>query len=104
MKVIVDKLKDNYSVEFRPKGNSMSPIIKSGQLVRVRSMKFYNQPLKVGDVVLCRVKGNIYLHKISSIKSKNKTDFYQISNNRGFVNGWIGKDKVYGILTKVISD
>lgn len=104
MQVFVDKLKDNYSIEFRPKGGSMNPIIKSGQLVRVRSMKYYNQELKEGDVVLCRVKGNIYLHKISSIKSKNKTDFYQISNNRGFVNGWIRKDKIYGILTKVFSD
>jgi len=53
--------------------------------------------LKVGDIVLCKVKGSQYLHLISAIDK----DRFQISNNKGFVNGWINKNAVYGKLVRV---
>jgi len=52
--------------------------------------------VKVGDIVFCKVKGRYYVHLLSAM-SKNR---YQISNNRGHVNGWIGSNSLYG---KVIS-
>lgn len=85
------KLGEN-SVSFRPRGNSMTPRIKSGELVTVV------QPIdiSVGDVVLCKVKGREYLHLVSSING----DRYQISNNHGFVNGWISRNSIFGKLVE----
>ncbi len=84
----IDKLKVGETVSFRPKGNSMSPKIKSGQLVTVAP----TDEINVGDIVLCKVKGKDYLHLVSAIKD----DRYQISNNHGFVNGWIWRPAIFG--------
>lgn len=48
-------------------GQSMTPILKSGQPVICRPVT-KDTPLKKNDIVLCKVKGNYYLHKISAIK------------------------------------
>lgn len=93
----IEKLKAKETVSFRPRGNSMVPKIKSGQLCTVAPIENYSA-LKKGDVVLCKVGRSQYLHLISAL-GPNFT--YQISNNKGHVNGWISKDAVYGILTKV---
>ncbi len=92
----IEKLTKGENVSFRPKGNSMQPKIKSGQLCFVDAIKDHSL-LSVGDIVLCRVKGNQYLHLISAI-DKNR---FQISNNSGFVNGWISSNAVYGKLVSV---
>lgn len=86
----IEILKSGQSVSFRPKGNSMTPRIKSGDLVTVEPLTDVN----VGDIVLCKVKGREYLHLISAIDGNR----YQISNNHGFVNGWIGKASIFGKL------
>jgi len=53
--------------------------------------------LKSGDIVLCKVNGNQYLHLVTAVQGKR----YQISNNHGHVNGWVGPNAIYGICTKV---
>jgi len=55
--------------------------------------------LKVGDMVLVKVKGYVYLHLI---KAKNDGRFL-IGNNRGGINGWVGANGIYGKATKVTS-
>jgi hypothetical protein len=90
----IEKLLNGETVQFRPKGNSMLPKIKSGQLCTVIPI---TTELEVGDVVLCKVKGNQYLHLISAKKHLQ----YQISNNNGFVNGWITINNIYGKLIKI---
>lgn len=92
----IAKLQAGENVSFRPKGNSMQPKIKSGQLCAVEAITDHAM-LKVNDIVLCKVKGNQYLHLITAIDK----DRFQISNNKGFVNGWINKAAVYGKLTQV---
>lgn len=91
----VEQLKSGKIVQFRPTGNSMQPKINSGNLVTV-SPDIDN--LEVNDIVLCKVKGREYLHLIKAINSQGR---YQIANNRGYVNGWIGKEAIYGRLTNV---
>lgn len=91
----VEILKDGKTVSFRPKGNSMSPKIESGQLVTVEPLAI--DKIKEGDIVFCKVKGNFYVHLVSAIQG----DRLQISNNKGFVNGWIGHNGYYGKVTKV---
>ena len=53
--------------------------------------------LAVGDIILCKVHGHQYLHLIRAIQGKR----FQIGNNRGGINGWIGRNGVFGILIKV---
>lgn len=94
--IMVEKLKNKQNVSFRPRGNSMLPIIQSGNLCTLSPDL---QGIGKGDIVFCKVKGNFYLHKISAIKGEQ----FQISNNKGFVNGWINKDKIFGKLISVES-
>ncbi len=91
----IENLQEGNTVKFRPKGNSMKPKIKSGQLCTV--MPIAEHILSKGDIVYCKVKGRQYLHLISAVKG----DRYQISNNRGHVNGWIGVNQIFGLLTEV---
>lgn len=84
MQHVFEKVKNGETITFNPKGNSMLPRIKSGQEVTVYPLND-TSILEVGNVVLCKVRGRIFLHLISAI---DKTKGFQISNNRGFVNGW----------------
>lgn len=91
----IAKLQAGQTAQFRPKGNSMTGKISSGQLVTV--VPVGEQQLEVGMIVLCRVKGNQYLHLISAIANGR----IQISNNKNFVNGWTSPASIYGIVTMV---
>jgi hypothetical protein len=53
--------------------------------------------LKVGDIVLCKVRGAEYLHLVKAIRGPQ----FQIGNNKGGVNGWITARTIYGRLTSV---
>lgn len=87
----IRRLQAGESVSFRPRGHSMKGIIDSGDLVTVDPLT-EDQPLSVRDVVLCRVKGRDYVHLIKAIQA----DRYQIGNNRGGINGWIGRGGIFG--------
>jgi len=63
-------------------GNSMIPIINSGQRLRFEKIDEY----EVDDIVFCKVRGRyIKAHKITK---KNRKKGYMISNNHGRDNGW----------------
>ena len=68
----------------------MTGRIESGQLCTVAPID--PTMLEVGDIVLCKVAGNEYLHIVKAIRGHR----YQIGNNRGFINGWIGPEHIYG--------
>lgn len=73
----------------------MQPKIESGQLCTVSPINA--NELEKGDIILCKVNGQEYLHLISAIQGNR----FQISNNKGHVNGWINANKIYGKLIKV---
>lgn len=56
--------------------------------------------LEVGDIVLVRVKGNVLLHLIKAIDNHKR---FLIGNNRGKINGWAGRNAIYGKVIKVES-
>lgn len=89
----IAKLKAGESVTFRPRGRSMEPLIRDGQEVTVDPIK-PDDVLEVGDVVLCTVRGNDYLHLIRD-RDKVRT-WFLIGNKRGGINGGIGLDAIYG--------
>jgi hypothetical protein len=90
------RLRNGETVQFRPKGGSMSGRIESGNLVTVAPLSG-DAPLSEKDIVLCKVRGRYYLHLIAAIRGEQ----YQIANNRGFVNGWIGRSGIFGRCIKV---
>lgn len=75
----------------------MVPLIRSRQLVAVAPVD--PSKLAVGDIVLARVAGTVYLHLVSSLDPARKR--VQISNNRGHINGWTSHDRVFGICVAV---
>jgi hypothetical protein len=75
----------------------MTPLIRSRQLVRVAPVNAAR--VEVGDIVLARVAGSVYLHLVSAIDPGNGR--VQISNNHGRINGWTSQAKVFGICTSV---
>lgn len=92
----IAKLKTGESVQFRPRGHSMTGKIESGQLCHVAPIADVAS-LKVGDIVLCKVKGQEYLHLIKAIQGRR----FQIGNNRGRINGWIGENAIFGLCVRV---
>lgn len=70
--------------------------IESGQLCTVKPISDASTLVK-GDIVLCKVNGNEYLHLIKAIQGPR----FQIGNNRGRINGWIGANSIYGKCVRV---
>jgi hypothetical protein len=91
----IARLRGGETVSFRPRGNSMTPRIESGQLCTVAPIDV--AALRVDDIVLCKVGGAEYLHLVKAIDG----DRFQIGNNRGRINGWVGPSAIYGRLIKV---
>lgn len=92
----IAKLQQGEAVIFRPRGNSMSGRVESGQECTVSPVVDY-RTLKKGDIVLCKVNGSQYLHLIKAIDGER----FQIGNNRGKINGWTPRKNIYGILVKI---
>ena len=97
-----EALQRGETVTFRPRGNSMAPRIRSGQTVTLTpaiNKHGEYRPIQMGDVVLCKVRGRLLLHKVTGIRYGGASNSaYRISNNRGRVNGWAAPHHVYGIL------
>lgn len=91
----IGKLRDGETVSFRPRGHSMKGKIESGQLCTVAPVD--PAELGVGDIVLCKVNGQEYLHLIKAIQGER----FQIGNNRGRINGWISVNGIFGRLVRV---
>jgi len=91
----ISKLQAGATVQFRPRGESMSGRIESGQLCTVAPAD--PATLVVGDIVLCKVRGAPYLHLIRAIRGGR----FQIGNNRGRINGWIAATSIYGKCIRV---
>jgi hypothetical protein len=81
--------------QVKPRGHSMRGRVNDGDLVTLAPCD--PATLQVGDVVLVRVHGHVYLHLIKAIDG----DRYLIGNNRGGTNGWVGAHGIYGRVTQV---
>jgi hypothetical protein len=92
----IAKLKNGETVSFRPRGNSMSGKIESGQLCTVKPID--PQKIEVGDIVLRKVKGYEYLHLVKALQGPR----FQIGNNKGRINGWITANSIYGKCVNIV--
>src|SRR5262245_56295905 len=93
----IERLGRGETVSFRPRGNSMSGKIESGQLCTV--VPAATTAIRVGDIVLCKVNGREYLHLVKAIQGPR----YQIGNNRGMINGWVTTNAIFGKCVRVES-
>ncbi len=91
----IARLAQGEMVQFRPRGNSMTGKIESGQLCTVVPVN--PALLKVGDIVLCKVNCRQYLHQVKAIQGNR----FQIGNNRGRINGWVSAKSIYGRCIRV---
>jgi hypothetical protein len=91
----IARLQQGETVQFRPRGQSMRGRINSGQLCTVEPVAV--ESLQVGDIVLCRVHGQQYLHLILAIQGER----FQIGNNRGGINGWVSARNIFGRCSRV---
>lgn len=91
----LDRLVSGETFITSEKGNSMVPLIKSGQDHRLTPAKW--EDVKVGDIVYCKVKGRFYTHLV---KAKNDIKGCQIGNNKGGINGWT--KQIYGKVIEVL--
>ena len=94
-KILIEKLKKGEVVTSRRKGNSMTPIIHSGDLLEISPIEL--EDVKKGDVVFCRVRKSVFCHLVTAVDEIKLR--FQIGNNHGHVNGWT--KAIYGKITKV---
>ena len=90
-----EKLLNGETFITSEKGNSMVPLIKSGQDHKLSPIKW--DECNIGDIVYCKVKGNFYTHLV---KAKNNDRGLLIGNNRGGINGWT--KLVYGKVVEIL--
>ncbi len=91
----LERLQNGESFVTSEKGNSMVPLIKSGQDHRLAPVNIEN--VKVGDIVYCKVHGRFYTHLVKAIDPLKGC---QIGNNKGNINGWT--KAVFGIVVEVL--
>jgi hypothetical protein len=89
----IKELQEGKTTTVKPHGNSMTGRVESGSLVTLEPVTI--SELQLNDIVLCKVKGNQYLHLIKAMQE----DRVLIGNNRGGINGWTRN--VYGRAIKV---
>jgi len=91
----IAELKEGRTSQCRPHGGSMRGRIESGQLVTLDP----DLEPKLGDAVLCKVKGNVYIHLVKALQGHGSSRRYLIGNNKGGTNGWT--TTIYGVVTGV---
>src|SRR5258708_28637307 len=91
----IERLLAGETVTVRPRGHSMSGRVDDGDVVTVSP--YGPADPKVGDIVLVKAKGHEYLHLIKA----RQDDRFQIGNNRGGINGWVGRGAIFGHATRV---
>jgi hypothetical protein len=95
-KIAISQLQQGKEAKVRPRGHSMTGKVNDGNLVTISACD--PTKLEVGDVVLVKVKGVVYLHLIKAIDAQNR---FLIGNNRGGINGWASASAVYGVVTQI---
>jgi len=91
----LERLQNGETFVTSEKGNSMTPLIKSGQEHKLAPITL--EDVKEGDVIYCKVHGNFYTHLVKAI---NKDKGCLIGNNKGGINGWT--KQVYGKVIEVL--
>lgn len=88
-------LEEKGEIILKCNGNSMRPIIAPQEEIHLKKVPF--SKLRVGDAVFVRINKNLQVHKISAINGER----FEISNNKGWVNGTVGQQAIFGLAWKI---
>jgi len=91
----VEKLLQGETIISKEPGNSMLPLIKSKQPVKIEPATW--EQVETGDIVYCKVHGNLYTHLV---KAKDLEKGCLIDNNKGGINGWT--KNIYGKIIEIL--
>ena len=91
----IERLQRSEAAVIRPRGHSMTGKVNDGDTVTVTP--FGTREPAAGDIVLVRVHGHVYLHLIKARQANR----FLIGNNRGGINGWVGRTSIYGVATDI---
>lgn len=91
----LERLQNGETFITKEKGNSMIPLIHSGQEHELTPCNW--DDCIEGDIVYCKVKGNFMTHLV---KARNDDKGLLIGNNHGHDNGWT--KQVYGKVTNIL--
>jgi hypothetical protein len=91
----IERLQRGERVTVRPRGHSMTGKVNDGNQVIVEPLG--ERAPEVGDSVLVRCRGHEYLHLVKA----RRGDQFLIGNNRGGINGWVGKRAIFGVAIQV---
>jgi hypothetical protein len=91
----IQRLQNGETFETSEKGNSMVPLIKSGQKHILAPVKF--EDVKVDDIVYCKINGKYYTHLVYKV---DKLRGVLIGNKRGHMNGWT--KNIYGKVIEIL--
>jgi len=91
------RLQAGETVQFRGGGNSLHPRIKSGECCKYEPV-FKHGDVEEKDIVFCQIKGRYWGHMVKkkTFVGGDKVYEYTISNIRGWENGTIGLEHIYG--------
>lgn len=90
------KLLDGETLTTCERGNSMLPLIQSGQFHKLEPVKW--EDVRKNDIVYCKVRGRYYTHKVWQVDPVRGC---LIGNAKGRKNGWT--KLVYGRVTEIHS-
>lgn len=88
------------TVKFRESGNSMVPKIYSREECTYAPVTSPDQ-IEEGDIVWCKVKGNHYTHLVKAKRQESDGWRFQIGNNKGGINGWIGIENIFAKVIEI---
>ena len=102
--MIKDMLTAGKSVQYRSTGNSLAPVVYSGDVTMWEPVTDHST-LVVGEIVWCLVQPTqrYYGHAIHSIGDYYGKTFWQIGNLKEppHMNGWCYAEHIYGVLMEV---
>ena len=99
------------TITYRSSGNSLAPLIWSGQVCVLMPVTWAEQ-VKVNCIVFCKVFWNVqdsgehYTHKVLSKKwdRARREYYYWIGNNKGHKNGWCYLEHIFGKVVDIYDD
>jgi len=97
-RISAEHLKAGEVIKVTGKGQSMTPILKSGQPVICVPVTDKTL-LDKRDIVLCKVNGHYYLHLIWSLKPGDR---FLIGNNHNHPNGVISRKNIFGKVVEIL--
>ena len=111
--LIRESLTNDKSVFYKSSGNSMWPLVQSGdacwfhpiQAVTAKDASIHKEAseIDVGDIVFCQVQPSQhhYAHIVLSVEDHHQEPKYWIGNIERHKNGWCLRKHIFGILVNV---